>query len=143
MLESIRRSINAAISKNPAGLKGESIAARMGVATSVLYRWGEHKDIPLWRFAQFVLITRAIGPLVALGRLCGCQVIPLPQGNETTDQAALEAIKAFSTFMEEDARDLLGGRVTPEQMAQLDAKGETAQLAIAHVIGAARGKVIA
>lgn len=141
MLEAIRAAVNATLRKNPAALKCEAIALRMGINPSSLYRWGDtqDQDIPLERLVQLTLFAQDLRPLQALARLCNCAMIPLPIARGTDAQlVAVKAIHAFSAFMEEDAKDLLHTRMTPGEMRLLEAKGQAAMKGIVYVLEAAR-----
>jgi hypothetical protein len=146
MLEPVRAAINAAISDNPAKLKGESIARRMLVSPSTLYGYGENgpdgdarKTIPLERFLQFTLLTEDGRPLSELCRLAGYAAIRLPErAVPGAEPAALKALYDFSKFMETHAHALLDNLVEADELADIEKRADAAQRAIAQVVALAR-----
>lgn len=134
MLDDVRRALQAALSSNPANLKGEAVARRMGIGTSSLYRWGESQAIPLDRLVQFTLISRDLRPLQALCRLAGGTFVPVPGDGSTLDQAAMAAIKEFGAFLEAQAKAILDGKVTDRELARIEREGEDAILAIVAIV---------
>lgn len=137
MNEAVRQAIHDAIANNPAGLKGEAIAARMAVSISVLYRWGElsGKPIPLDRLKQFVLVTGDMRPITALCREVGGLFIPCPQDDGNgADAGAMRALKEFSDLMQESSSALMDGKVSQGELIRIRREGAEAQRELARFL---------
>jgi hypothetical protein len=140
-LEDLKLAIKAVFHRNPAGLKEEAIATRMGMPRTFLYRYGDlHQEaiIPLERLVQLVLISSDTRPMAALCRACGGEFVavkPLCRGNE---QTALKAVREFSELMNEYSKDIIDGHVTPRELARLEREASEAQQAIAALVQSVR-----
>lgn len=138
----IRQAVHDAIKENPARLKGEAIAVRMGVATSTLYAWGEpdKATIPLERLVQLVLITGDIRPIVALSSVVGGYYIPRRSavGVASGELASVRAVKEFSDVLQDYSMALLDGRVSVKENARIQKDGAEAMQAIAELLELAR-----
>lgn len=137
MSEPVRQAIRDAIHQNPAGLKAESIAARMRISVSILYGWGElgRSPVPLDRLVQFVLITGDFRPINALSRELGGVFIPCPHDDGAgADAGAMRALKEFSDLMQESTQALLDGRISDAELARIRREGAEAQRELARFL---------
>lgn len=143
MLDSVRAAVRTAISTNPAGLKGEAIARRMGVSGSSLYRWGETDDMSLERLVQFALITGDLRPLSAVAQLCHAAVVPLPDASRgESEQTAVHVLKEFSDMMQEYAGAVTDDKMTPAELARIEKEAQEAQRAIVRLVETARSRMV-
>lgn len=136
MIEPIREAIKAAISKNPAKIKGEVIARCMGLSTSQLYRFGEvtGQIIPLKHLIQFCTITKDLRPITELNRLIGVTVIPMGADDGTTDaEASLKTLKEASQFLEASSSSMMDDKITAREMARIEDEAQDALLAIVNL----------
>lgn len=140
MTTAVQAALGAAIKNNPAGLKGEGIAARMGIHHSVLYRWaevGSSRHIPLDRLVQFTLISCDTRPLAALCSAAGGAFIPMPtEGAEGSDRDLVRTIKEFSDLAQAVSAAKADGRVDEFELAKIRREGSECQRAIAKLLGA-------
>lgn len=137
MSERVRQAIHEAIESNPAGLKGEAIAARMRVSVSLLYGWGEigRTAIPLDRLIQFSLITGDFRPVNAICREVGGLFVPCPQDDGNgADAGAMRALKEFSDLMQESSSALLDGKISAAELARIRREGAEAQRELARFL---------
>lgn len=147
-LEPVRAAIRAAITENPARLKGEAIAKRMLVSTSTLYGYGEtdaegeaRKTIPLERLLQFTLVTEDGRALSELCALAGYVALRLPsRASSGAEPAALKALHDFSSFMETHSKALLDDLIEDDELTDIEKRADAAMLAIARVAALARKK---
>lgn len=146
MLNLVRQAVHAILSDNPANLTPKAIAARMGsgVSLGLLYSWGDcgefGRDIPLERLLQFTLISQDGRALAAFCDLAGYAAIPVPNLGRlgAAEPASLKALSEFSQFMNENAKALMDGVISDDELERVEKEGGEAQLAIARVIEVAR-----
>lgn len=140
MMTAFQVALAAAIKSNPAGLKGEAIAARMGIHHSVLYRWaevGSSRQMPLDRVIQFTLITGDSRPLAALCHAAGGAFIPLPADDaKCSDRDLVRTIKEFSDLAQVVSAAKADGKVDEFELAKINREGAECQRAIAQLLGA-------
>lgn len=137
---SLASAVHAAISSNPMRLKGEAIAARMGVSTSALYSWGDpasKKPIPLERLVQLVLITGDNRPISALTEACGGSFVHNSSDTSSDCHTELmQTVQIFAAILRDAGSALADNIITPQELHNLQRKGPAAMLAIARLIGA-------
>jgi len=135
MWPELQSAVKAAISDNPAELKGEAVALRMGVSTGRLYGWGDSAQdeiIPLNRLVQLTHITGDIRPVSALAYICGGVFIPTSLLMGPDDRQALaKMVQEFGELLKTHAAAIADGKITVREMKDLERESAGLQQAIA------------